>query len=250
MELSDFIAQIPNFHEFTPREKIRLFAWHLHVHKGKEFFDNADVRDCFNKVHVRDPNVARDLPRLADSKPPDLIRIGGGYKLEGSLRRDIDAKYGVHQSVVIVTKLLSDLPTQVPDIAQRAFLTEALDCYRVRAYRAAIVMTWNLAFDHLLRWIMADQKRLADFSASISLKYPKKAAVNIVKIDDFAELKETEIIEICRTANLLAKNTVEILREKLKRRNIAAHPSQVIVMQSQADDAITDLVNNVVLVLA
>jgi hypothetical protein len=53
----------------------------------------------------------------------------------------------------------------------------------------------------------------------------------------------------CRTASLMPKNIIEILREQLKRRNMAAHPSQVIIMQPQADDTITHLVNNVVLAL-
>jgi hypothetical protein len=35
------------------------------------------------------------------------------------------------------------------------------------------------------------------------------------------------------------------LREKLKRRNAAAHPSLVVITQAQADDVVTDLVNNV-----
>jgi hypothetical protein len=48
---------------------------------------------------------------------------------------------------------------------------------------------------------------------------------------------------------VISKNTTEILREKLKKRNMAAHPSQVTIQQSQADDVITDLVNNVVLTL-
>jgi hypothetical protein len=33
------------------------------------------------------------------------------------------------------------------------------------------------------------------------------------------------------------------------KRNIAAHPSSVVVVQSQADDVVTDLINNVVLAL-
>jgi hypothetical protein len=38
-------------------------------------------------------------------------------------------------------------------------------------------------------------------------------------------------------------------RAQLDRRNIVAHPSTVVVVQSQADDVVTDLVNNVVLAL-
>ena len=44
-------------------------------------------------------------------------------------------------------------------------------------------------------------------------------------------------------------NIIKILKEKLVKRNIAAHPSSVVVVQSQADDVVTDLVNNVVLAL-
>jgi hypothetical protein len=62
--------------------------------------------------------------------------------------------------------------------------------------------------------------------------------------------KESEVIAVFRTGRLLSKNVVEILEAKLKRRNTVAHPSIIVVTQAQADDAITDLVNNVVLALA
>jgi hypothetical protein len=62
-------------------------------------------------------------------------------------------------------------------------------------------------------------------------------------------LKEFEIIELCKNANLLNDNLVRTLKEKLGKRNTAAHPSTMIVVQSQADDVVTDLVNNVVLAL-
>jgi hypothetical protein len=148
-----------------------------------------------------------------------------------------------------VSKLLSDLPQNIPDVAEKTFLVEAMKCYRVEAYRACIVMTWNLAFDHLLRWIFKDAKRLADFNATISKRYPKKAPLNIVTRDQFEELKESEIIEICNTGSLMSGNVINILREKLTKRNIAAHPSSVTVVRSQADDVVTDLINNVVVAL-
>jgi hypothetical protein len=107
-------------------------------------------------------------------------------------------------------------------------------------------MAWNLTFDHLCRWILADVQRLASFNAASATKYPKKP-VKITRFDDFEELKEFDTIEICRTAGLLPKGTADILRDKLKRRNLAAHPSVQIVTQHQADDVITDLINNVVL---
>jgi hypothetical protein len=249
MDIGEFVAQVPGFDGLPPRDKIRLLAWYLHAHRNVEVIDNAQIRDCFRQLNIASPDVSIYLPRMADGKPADLVRVRGGYKLEGSVRRTLDAKYGASPSVVAVSALLSGLPAKVPDLLERAFLEEALSCYRVRAFRATIVMVWNLSFDHLLRWIMSDAARLAAFNAAIVTRYPKTGVV-IGKRDDFDELKEAETIEVCRTAKLLSKNVVEILREKLKRRNAAAHPSSVSIGQHQVDDVISDLVNNVVLTLS
>jgi hypothetical protein len=248
MQLTELVAQVSGYEALAPRDKIRLFAWHLHAYRNVEIIDNGSIRECFRELHEVPPDVTVYLPRMADGKPADLLRVRGGYKLAGSVKRALDAKYGTHQSVIAVTRLLAELPARVPDLAERTFLSEAINCYRAQAFRAAIVMSWNLSFDHLLGWIEASATRLAAFNTAILTRYPKSKVV-IYKRADFEELKEVEVIEVCLTAGLLTKNVVEILREKLKRRNIAAHPSQVVIVQHQADDVITDLVNNVVLAL-
>lgn len=110
-------------------------------------------------------------------------------------------------------------------------------------------MAWNLAYDHLVRWVFANSGRLSQMNKGIATKYPKKSLV-LLKIEDADELKESESIEAARTGNLLDKNTAQTLREKLGRRNMAAHPSRVMITQHSADDMITDLVANVILKLA
>lgn len=249
MELADLAGQVDGFDNLPPREKIRLFAWHLHSNKGKEVFDNAGIRTCYDELNLAAPNVAMYLPRFAKAKPPDLVKVKGGYKLERSVRTALDEKYGVHQSIVQISKLLADLPGKVPDVAEKNFLVEAIKCYRVEAHRACVVMTWNLAYSHLLHWILAESKRLSDFNSAISRRFPKKPPMSISNYDEFEELKESEVIEVCNTAGLVNSNIIRILREKLGKRNTAAHPASVVVVQSQADDVVTDLVNNVVLVL-
>jgi hypothetical protein len=64
------------------------------------------------------------------------------------------------------------------------------------------------------------------------------------------ELKESEVIAVCNTVGLINSNIIRILKEKLGKRNTAAHLASVIIVQSQADDVVTDLVNNVVLALS
>lgn len=250
MELLDILHAEPNFNTLPPREKICLFSWYLHRHAGVDVLTPANVRGCFTKLSLAAPNIATYLDRMAKMAPIQLLAVKGGHKLEGNLARQMDAKYGQHPSVIMVQKLLAELPAKVPNIDERVFLEETLNCYKVKAFRAAIVMAWNLAFDHLLRWIMADAGRLTAFNASISKRYPKRAAVTITNFEEFSEeFREQEILEVCRNANLITKNQKEMLDEKLKRRNACAHPSSLIVKQPQADDVISDLVNNVVLQL-
>jgi hypothetical protein len=248
MELADFTAQIPSFEGLQPRAKIRLFGWFLHTQRNAATFDNGAIRECFRKLGLVAPDVSVYLPRMAESRPPDLVRQRRSYQLARSVKLALDAKYGTFQKQVVITRLLTDLPGKVSDRAESVFLAEALSCYKVGAYRAASVMVWNLAFYRLLEWVMAKPQRLSDFNGAIAVKFPKKSVV-IKRVNDFEELKESDIIDICRTGRLFPKNLADILREKLTRRNIAAHPSSVVVTQGQADDTITDLVNNVVLVL-
>lgn len=250
MDLSDLVSQITGFDGVAPSEKIRLFAWWLHTHRKMATFRTSDIRGCYEQLHLPVPNVAMYLTRMTETRPAKALRKGDAYNLTRDARTDLDAKYGIHPSIQAVSKLLTDLPEKVPNIAEKVFLNEAIDCYRVRAYRACIVMTWNLAFDHLVNWILRDAARLAAFNAAIPRRYSKRTNVTMAAYDDFAdEFTEAEIIEVCNTAGTIGGNTIKILKEKLTKRNMAAHPSSIVVQQPQADDVVTDLVNNVVLAL-
>jgi hypothetical protein len=248
MTLQELVDQVQGFNTLAPRDVIRLFSWWLHVHSGRDTIDNDALRKCYDDLHMLAPNVAMYTGRMATQfVPPDLVKNKSGFKLTRELRQELDKKYGVHHSVVQVSKLLADLPGKVPDLAEQTFLVEALKCYRVEAHRACIVMVWNLAYNHLLNWILRDPTRLSLFNANIVKRNSKKANLAIAKYDDFEDLKEREVVDICNTANLINSSVYKILVAKLDRRNMAAHPSSVVVVQSQADDTVTDLVNNVVL---
>jgi hypothetical protein len=250
MQLREFIGHVEGFDKLQHPEKIKLFAWYLHTQQGKEFFSNGDIRLCYTAINSAVPDVTVYLPRLANKRPPELLKHSKGYSLEGKIRRALDAKYGDHPTTVAVKKSLSDLAAKMPTLAEQVFYQETLSCYKIGAFRAAIVMAWNLAYSHLLHRILADQQRLAAFNAAIPRRYPKRSGIVVVNLDDFSkEFKESEIIEVCKTASLFSSDIAKILTHKLDRRNTAAHPSSVKVVQSQADDVITDLVNNVVLLL-
>lgn len=239
---------MPGFYKQTRVDQIITLAWFLETHGQRRNFDSSYMRQCFRDTGLDAPDTSIYLPRMAAKKPPQLVEHGASYQLSRSLKRDLDKKYGIDPTVIAVSQMLSGLPAKVPDLAERAFLSEALNCYRVRAYRAAIIMTWNLTYDHLVRWVLRDSTRLQLLNSGIQTRFPKKK-ITVINLHDLEDLKESELIEACRTARLLDKNKISILKDKLARRNIAAHPSQVTVTQHQADDAISDLVLNVILAL-
>jgi hypothetical protein len=140
------------------------------------------------------------------------------------------------------------LPGKVPGEAERLFLAEAISCFRIKAFRAAIVMTWNVAYDHFEEWIV--RNHLVAFNGRVLVNYPKKIGIVIKSKEDFSDyFKESEVIEISKSAGFLHDNIKKIMTDKLTKRNMAAHPSLVEITQYQAEDVISDLVNNVILKL-
>jgi hypothetical protein len=253
MELKEFVAIVPGFAALSHPDKILHFGWFLHKHKQEPTFAQADIRACYNEQHIHPPNLSETFVRLLARKPKVLLEEKGAYKLEHSMRQKLDEKYGEHETTIAVSALLRDLPGKIADEAQRIFLKEAITCYHHKAFRAAIIMAWNLTYDHMARWIIADVGRLATFNAHIDARVgatSKRAGTRIAKREDFEKLEEKEMIDIMGNASLLpSANTKKILEMQLTRRNMVAHPSLIFADAPQADDAITSLVQNVVLVL-
>jgi hypothetical protein len=110
-------------------------------------------------------------------------------------------------------------------------------------------MAWNLAYDHLCHWILADPKRMADFNATSPKRYAGMKYAPVTIREHFSDMKESHVIEIASSADVISKNVGRVLAEKLTRRNMAAHPSDVSTIQNTAEEVIRDLVENVVLKL-
>ena len=249
MELDDLVRTIPNFPRLSHAEKIKAFAWHLHTHRKLDRFDQAAIRGCYDQLsYVKPEKMSNCFSQLQQKKPPELLKDKRGYRLEGRVREAYDARYGTRPLTIVVETMLADLPGKVPDEAERLFLAEAISCFRIKAFRAAIVMTWNVAYDHFEGWII--RNHLADFNARIPVNFPRRLGIAIAKKDDFSNhFKESEVIEIARSAGFLHDNIKKIMADKLTKRNLAAHPSLIEITQYQAEDTISDLVNNVILKL-
>lgn len=252
MKLEDLVNGIANFSEWKDSDKIRFFAWFIHSKKGRDRFSTADLRACYDELSLQKPSdVNPYLSKMLNRKPREVLRDKRGYALEKRVKDPLETRYGQRTATITVDKLLLDLPNQVPDLAERTFLDETIKCFRATAFRATIVMAWNLTYHHLCDYIL--RNHLAAFNAQWPLNYPKHhkdARISAVTThDDFAELKESQVIIICRSANIITNDVKKVLEEKLGKRNSAAHPSSLIISPHTAEECIIDLITNVVLKL-
>jgi hypothetical protein len=242
-ELADFTRRISSFDSKTLTGKIEIFGWYLHEVGGKARFSPADLTKCFQLAHCSEPgNIYGLLLQLSTKKPARLLKDSQGYRLSAAVRDQIGTGLG-RSSSAAVSALLSGLLPKVTDTAQKTFLEEALICFRNKAYRAAIVMSWNLTYTHVCDQIFANH--LPAFNTQRTKVHPKLPEV--VKATDFEDYGERQVVEICRGARIFDATVCKILVERLNRRNSAAHPSSAIFTAVQAEDMITDLVNNILL---
>jgi hypothetical protein len=250
MELEELVAQLPDLSTWSHTDLVKLFAWHLHTAKQSENFEVNDIKNCYESLNIELPvSVNSVLQGLEKKKPKEVLRSSKGYRLEKRVRDTLDAEYGRRAATTHVDRLLTELPTRIPNIAEKTYLDEALICFRYGAFRAAVVMCWNLGFDHLCQYVLTDKQRLTDFNAQLPRSFSKADISAVSKRDDFSELKESQVLQVCKSANIISGSDHKVMKEKLDRRNIAAHPSGVTTSQPTAEEFIKDLIENVVLKL-
>lgn len=248
MQLNEFIDSVDGFAKSNHAHKIKLFGWYLHTYRARDSFTASEIAACFSALSIAPPSdIHPFLSAMAKRRPPQALKTAHGFRLERQLRSAIDSKHGTRLASLHIHNLIADLPHQIGGSAEREFLEECFRCFKVGAFRAAIVMCWNLGFDHLCQFIL--KNHLQEFNTQLPQSFPRADVQRVSKVDDFQFLKEAQVIQIAASATIISKSVQKVLKEKLDRRNIAAHPSGIIVSQLTAEEFIKDLIENVVLKL-
>jgi hypothetical protein len=249
--VEEAVARVPEFNGWNHAERIRFLMWYLHTQRKQEYVRPGDVRSCLAELRIDGPaSYSPFFHAMVSRKPKEALRTSKGYQLERRVREAFNAKYAQRGSMQALTKELQDLESKVANADQRAYLDEAIICFKNKAFRAAIVMSWNLGYDHLLRYIFNDPQRLADFNRQLQVVYQKKppvAAIN--KFDDFGFMKEDQVLTVGKSATILSNSRHKVMKEKLDRRNAVAHPGGLVVNDVTAEEFIRDLIDNVIVKL-
>jgi hypothetical protein len=226
---------------------IDLFAYYLTEEAGEQAATAKSVDECFRLCSLNVP--ARTAPHLSESARPEakkFIKVVGGYKLQRHYCDLLKIRLGIERVAMETSSELRALEAKLAEGPKKQFLSETVDCFEVKAYRAAIIMCWILVLDHLYEFIMKNQQKA--FNDELSKVKDKRVKVTEIQVrDDFNDIPEGKFIELLRAAGIVSNDVRKILDEKLGTRNSCAHPSGIQIKRSKAIDFIEDLVENVIL---
>src|SRR5437868_7824662 len=136
MKLSDLLTIVDGLGGWSHADKIKLFAWYLHTYESRMRFTAAEIASCYDQLNAAPPsNIAPFLAAMEKRKPKEALKDASGYRLENRVRRQFDERFGQRTATVQVHKILTELPAKIPALAERAYLEEALICFRHRAFR-------------------------------------------------------------------------------------------------------------------
>lgn len=249
-ELEEFALTADGFFGFSQSEQIDYFLYFLSVRKGITKTSATLIRECYILLNLHPYSyisqyLSKNLKNIGRTSPK-FLKTKEGFQLHRERRLSIEATLKSKPLKAKAKSDLSSLLTYVKNPNENEFLKEAISCFEIEAYRASIVMVWNLTIDHLFEYILNHQ--LASFNTALSKNTDKKIKITSVsKKDDFSEIPEGKFIEFCKSGGIITNDIRKILDTKLGVRNSYAHPSSLKMLESKAVEFIEDLVNNVLL---
>jgi hypothetical protein len=179
-------------------------------------------------------DIARELQSIVDC-------IHDTVKSQAQERRLI-----LLQSSSVSAKLRELAKQGTLNTRQTYLFDETVSNLETGAYRSAVVMGWNLAYDIIRQWVFDDATRRAAFNtelAKIVDKSGKPRFDPVSNYPDFYDLGEKILLDVCKGANLIGGNLYDDLRGYLRQRNNYAHASDSHPTVNQANALIDHLVD-------
>jgi hypothetical protein len=243
--LIEFIKKAKDFG--TEAERIKFFGCYLHVHRKLRRFKTAQLRECYDEVHAKDPESFNPFFQPMERRN-ELLKDREGYYFERRVIDDFIARYGDESPTAPVSAMLLALPGRVADEAERSFIEEAITCIRAGAPRAAIVLGWCAVIDQMRRKIEevgfdvfnAASTKLKNSTTGNAKRWTK--GVQAHSQNDLLAIFDDDLMIVLEGMGLLDENEVKRLRILFQWRCQSAHPAGPYIGDSHVVTFFTDAV--------
>lgn len=243
MTIDFLIDKVDEFDLQPQKEKVKLIAYFYCAVNSLDTFTTAEIANCFAVNNLNAPsNIHREIANLTSTKPPILLKKVGGYAFQRNSKKQLDELFMSNKHSAEISSTLRSIIPKTGSAEQIIFLEEAIACFEIKSYRAAIIMTWLLAMDTLLEYTL--KHKLSEFNDELKKKNKKKF---ITAKTDFEEYKESEIVEVLKAASIITKEQKKLLDEKLNIRNSAAHPNVVQFREPKVITYIQEMIEEIIL---
>jgi hypothetical protein len=244
--MNDFFSSLAGFDNWESSKQTDYIVYYLVKIEKLEAVTVKQIQAVATKLVIKQyKSLPQYLSNNAGKKKGKYVRVrAGGYLLERNTFNEIDKVVSNEPVKVAVSDQLTALVAQVSDPQENGFLNEALNCYKVQANRATIIMIWIVAMNHMHKYVF--NNKLNEFNAAFALN-PDRRISTISQLDDFSILNEDKFILLMKSANIISNDVRKLLDEKLGTRNSAAHPSGVTITGHKATEFALDIVQNVLL---
>jgi hypothetical protein len=249
MKIEEFADNITDFYSMNSSDQIKYLVYYLLIVCKQDGVRPNEVKKLFENLHILPySNISKYLNEKSSGKKQSrlFVKKKDSFYLLKETKEQVDLTYINSKPKLKVSAELKDLAIKITNPNQNAFFEETIKCYSVGAYRATIIMIWNLTVDHLFEYILA--KKLTEFNIVLAANTDKRIKITCVSIkDDFNEMPENKFIEFCRSAKIISNDVRKILDTNLGIRNSAAHPSNITFTENKTISIVEDLINNVLL---
>lgn len=199
----------------------------------KEIARNAGLREV----------LKWNLSAILKDSREFAIRTDNGWELTPQGINRVQSLSGDtigHISLKEPRKLRDDL-SKIKSSSTAGFVDEAIRCFEVKAFRAAVILSWIGAISILYDYVV--QNNLATFNAEAKLKNPKWKEART--FDDLTRMKEQDFLDVLQSTSIIGKNVKQQLETCLKLRNGCGHPNSLEINENSAAFHLEILILNV-----
>ncbi|MBV5257207.1 hypothetical protein FLX56_02085 [Synechococcus moorigangaii CMS01] len=179
-------------------------------------------------------NISQSLTNV----PQFARRLSEGWALTPQGIAHANGIKGVDVTVSKYIKQLEEHQQKIEDENEKLIISEAIGCLKHSFYRAAVILSWQVALNHIEQWVY--KSHLQEFNEALKRAGKKE----VVKMSDFQSLKESDLLDALGSSKLVSKSRKAILFECLNRRNRAGHPNDTPLKETDAVNHIDSLIDH------